>query len=144
MSLVYSNVIWKQIKMETWGESCPVRTHPSAHTASPAQHMCVRFLHSLAHTYIRTPNEPYAHTQTHAHRQQICARQMRAQICTQNMHWAQHPTPSLKHTHTHKEKRTSFHCKSLRAPAGPDSANPICYNNCRTGRGPECFWSWSV
>lgn len=62
VSPAYSNVIWKQIKMETWGESCS--RHTLQPTQSSHQHMCVRFLHSLAHTHTQTHTELHTPAQT--------------------------------------------------------------------------------
>lgn len=110
------------------------------HTLQPTllllPNTCIRFLHSLAHTYVCVHAHthkgcicPHTHTQTHKHTQQICAWQTHAQIWTLAQH-ARHsaaepkdPTLLLKrtraHTQTHRKKNrfpsTAYFCKPLQA-----------------------------
>lgn len=117
-----------------------LRTHPSAHTVSTAQHMCVRFLHALAHTLIFRHTQSCICTHTHTCNKYVHGKCMHLYEHAHTQH-ARCPAPNpFTETHTHKEKLISFHCISLQAPASPDSTNPICYNNCHTGR-LECFFA---
>lgn len=127
------------------------------HTLQPTllllPNTCIRFLHSLAHTYVCVHAHthkgcicPHTRTQTHATDlclADACTNMDTCTTCTPLSCWAQGPNPFAKahactHTDTQKEKQISFHCVFLQAPASPNSANPICYNNCHTGT-LECF-----
>lgn len=131
VSLEHSNVIWKEIKMETRRESC------SGHTLNPHSMCCPTYVCQI----LPLPGT-HIHTKVHTNNKYVYSRCMqKISTCIhlgKCMYLAHHPKIHTR-THAHIEKHTSFHCITLQAPASADSANPICCNNCHTGKRQECF-----
>lgn len=125
--------------MQTRGVSC------CGHTRQPTPLLLPNTCESDSSTPWHTFKFTHTHTglQAHVH---TCNNHIRGRCMHKykyvRTHSAQQPW-SLKHTHTHKERHISFHCISLQASASPGSTNPICCNNCHTGRS-ECFSPWFV